>query len=96
VFRALPDFALASGVCSAMDCLRTPELIESNDLILTVALSAQASCMFAARRFQSTGQRRAHAHRRRLPLRDSTTSDLIKLPLSVDQDSALIADVDAA
>jgi AraC-like DNA-binding protein len=39
VFRALPDFGLASGTCSAMDCLRTAQMIESNDLILTVALS---------------------------------------------------------
>jgi AraC-like DNA-binding protein len=39
VFRALPDFGLASGICSAMDCLRTSQMIESNDLILTVALS---------------------------------------------------------
>ena len=39
VFRVLPDFGLASGTCSAMDCLRTSQMIESNDLILTVALS---------------------------------------------------------
>ena len=39
VFRVLPDFGLASGTCSAMDCLRTSPMIESNDLILTVALS---------------------------------------------------------
>src|SRR5260370_39361052 len=39
IFRALPDFGLASGTCSAMDCLRTAQMIESNDLILTVALS---------------------------------------------------------
>src|SRR6267378_1170506 len=42
VFRVLPDFALASGICSAMDCLRPSELIESNDLILTVALSGRS------------------------------------------------------
>ncbi len=39
VFRVLPDFGLASGTCSAMDCLRTAQMIESDDLILTVALS---------------------------------------------------------
>jgi len=39
VLRALPDFGLASGTCSAMDCLRTAQMIESDDLILTVALS---------------------------------------------------------
>jgi AraC-like DNA-binding protein len=42
VFRALPDFVLATGVCSAMDCLRTPDLIESDDIILTVALSGDS------------------------------------------------------
>src|SRR5580698_3670279 len=42
VFRALPDFALASGSFSAMDCLRTPDLIESDDIILTVALSGDS------------------------------------------------------
>jgi AraC-like DNA-binding protein len=39
VFRVLPDFGLASGTCSAMDCLRTAQMIESDDLILTVAMS---------------------------------------------------------
>lgn len=39
VFRVLPNFGLASGICSAMDCLRTSQMIDSNDLILTVALS---------------------------------------------------------
>jgi hypothetical protein len=29
VFRVLPDFGLASGTCSAMDCLRTAQMIES-------------------------------------------------------------------
>jgi AraC-like DNA-binding protein len=42
VFRALPDFVLASGICSAMDCPRTPDLIESDDIILTVALSGDS------------------------------------------------------
>jgi AraC-like DNA-binding protein len=39
VFRVLPDLVLASGSCSAMDCLRTPDLIESDDIILSIALS---------------------------------------------------------
>ena len=42
VFRLLPDLAFATGTCSAMDCLRTPDLIESDDIILTVALSGQS------------------------------------------------------
>jgi AraC-like DNA-binding protein len=42
VFRVLPDLALASGTCSAMDCLRTPDLIEDDDIILSVALSGNS------------------------------------------------------
>ena len=38
--RTLPDFALVSGTISAMNCVRTAELIDSNDLVLSVALSA--------------------------------------------------------
>jgi AraC-like DNA-binding protein len=41
-FRVLPDMVVASGNCSAMDCLRTPDLIESDDIILTVALSGDS------------------------------------------------------
>jgi AraC-like DNA-binding protein len=42
VFRVLPDLVLASGTCSAMDCLRTPDLIEGDDILLTVALSGDS------------------------------------------------------
>ena len=42
VFRVLPDLVLASGSCSAMDCLRTPDLIESDDIILSIALSGDS------------------------------------------------------
>jgi AraC-like DNA-binding protein len=39
VLRALPDFGLSSGTCSAMNCLVTSQLIGSDDVVLTVALS---------------------------------------------------------
>jgi AraC-like DNA-binding protein len=42
VFRALPDVVLATGTCSAMDCFRTPDLIEDDGLVLTVALSGHS------------------------------------------------------
>jgi AraC-like DNA-binding protein len=39
VFRALPDVVLATGTCSAMDCLRPPDLIEDDGLVLTIPVS---------------------------------------------------------
>jgi AraC-like DNA-binding protein len=42
VFRVLPDLVLASGTASAMDCLRTSDLIEGDDLLLTIALSGDS------------------------------------------------------
>ena len=39
VMRALPDFGLSSGTTSAMNCIFAPQLIDSDDLILTVALA---------------------------------------------------------
>ena len=42
VFRILQDVAVASGTCSAMDCLRTPDLIDGDDIILTIALSGHS------------------------------------------------------
>jgi AraC-like DNA-binding protein len=97
VFRALPDFALASGICSAMDCLRTPELIESNDLILTVALSG--SCILHVRGAEipidganAALTRTADANRCSI----QSTSDLINFRFPFDKIAPLIADLDAA
>ena len=42
VFRALPDVVLATGTCSAMDCLRTPDLIEDDGLVLTIPVSGHS------------------------------------------------------
>jgi AraC-like DNA-binding protein len=39
VFRALPDVVMATGTCSAMDCLRTPDLIEDDGIVLTIPVS---------------------------------------------------------
>jgi AraC-like DNA-binding protein len=35
--RALPDFGVASGTCTAVNCRRTSQLIDSDDLILVAA-----------------------------------------------------------
>jgi len=37
--RALPDCGISFGLISATDCRRTPQLIDSDDIILTVMLS---------------------------------------------------------
>jgi AraC-like DNA-binding protein len=42
VFRALPNVVLATGTCSAMDCLRTPDLIEDDGLVLTIPVSGES------------------------------------------------------
>ncbi len=42
VFRAPPDVVMATGTCSAMDCLHTPDLIEDDGLVLTIPLSGES------------------------------------------------------
>jgi AraC-like DNA-binding protein len=37
--RALPDFGMASGTCTPLNCRRTSQLIDSDDLILVAALA---------------------------------------------------------
>jgi AraC-like DNA-binding protein len=97
VFRALPDFALASGICSAMDCLRTPELIESNDLILTVALSGGCILHVRGEAIPIGGNtaaltRTADVCRCEI----QSTSDLINFRFPFDKIAPQIADLDAA
>jgi len=97
VFRALPDFALASGICSAMDCLRTPELIESNGLILTVALSGGAILHVRGEEIQMGGgmaalTRTADVSRCAI----HSTSEFVNFRFPFDKISPLIADLDAA
>jgi AraC-like DNA-binding protein len=97
VFRALPDFALASGICSAMDCVRTPELIESNDLILTVALSGGCILHVRGEEIPINGvtaglTRTADVCKCEI----QTTSDLINFRFPFDKIAPLIADLDAA
>jgi AraC-like DNA-binding protein len=97
VFRALPDFALASGVCSAMDCVRPPELISSDDLILTVALTG--GCVLHVRGEEipigngnAALTRTADANNCMI----QSTSNLINFRFPFDKIAPLIADLDAA
>lgn len=97
VFRVLPDFALASGICSAMDCLRTPELIESNDLILTVALSG--GCILRVRGEEIPIGASTAALTRTTDVSCcaiQSRSSLINFRFPFDQMAPLIADLDAA
>ena len=97
IFRALPDFGLASGTCSAMDCLRTAQMIESNDLILTVALSGGGALHVRdseipiggsmAALTRTTDVSRCAIH---------STSEFVNFRFPFDKIAPMIADLDAA
>src|ERR1700682_2403437 len=53
VFRVLPDFGLASGTCSAMDCLRTSQMIESTTSFSRSHCPAVAFFMYVTARSRS-------------------------------------------
>lgn len=59
VMRALPDCGVSFGTISATDCRRTPQLIDSDDLILTVML---------------TGSGTLHARGREILIRDGSAA----------------------
>src|SRR5258708_24940554 len=97
VLRALPDFGLASGTCSAMDCLRTAQMIESDDLILTVALSGGGALHVRDREIpigggmaaltRTTDVSRCAIH---------STSEFVNFRFPFDKIAPMIADLDAA
>jgi AraC-like DNA-binding protein len=97
MFRILPDMALASGTCSAMDCLRTPDLIESDDIILTVALSGYSILHVRGREIPIGGAnaaltRTADVNRCEI----QSTSNVINFRFPFGKIVPLIADLDAA
>ena len=97
VFRVLPDFALASGICSAMDCLRTPELIESDDLILTVALSGGCILRVRGEEIPIGGSTAALTRTTDVCCcAIQSTSNLINFRFPFDKMAPLISDLDAA
>lgn len=93
---SLPDFGVSIGVSSPMNCIRPPQLIDSDDLILTVA---------------RTGRGTIHAHGRETEIGDGsaslvrsgephrfcihTTSESITFRFKPDRIVPLIADFDA-
>src|ERR1700738_2231410 len=46
VFRTLPDFGLAAGTRSAMACIRTKQLIDSDDILVAFVRSGSAVFKF--------------------------------------------------
>ena len=97
VLRSLPDFGLASGARSAMDCLHTAPLIDSDDLVLTVALSGAGAFHFHGReteieRGAATLVRSSGAGCMRI----HTNSQFISLRFPFHVIAPLISDLDAA
>jgi AraC-like DNA-binding protein len=97
LFRALPDFGLASGTCSAMDCLRTPQLIESDYLILTVALSGGGVLHVRDREIQIGGGTAALTRTTDVSRCSiHSTSEMVNFRFPFDKIAPMIADLDAA
>jgi AraC-like DNA-binding protein len=96
VLRALPDFGLAVGTRSAMTCVRTRQLIDSDDLLVAVVRSGSGVFEFHGRETQvnsgsATVLRTAGAGRLCLP----STVDMVSYRLAFDRMAPLIADLDA-
>jgi AraC-like DNA-binding protein len=95
--RALPDFAVAHGICSAKSCISTPQLIDSDDLFLTVALSGAGVFQIQGRETRIGGGSavlvrgadpfRFHIH---------SSSELVSFRLPLSRMASLITDLDTA
>jgi len=97
VFRVLPDLVLASGTCSAMDCLRTSDLIEGDDLLLTVALSGDSILHVRGKEIpigRHTGALTRTADVSRCEIQSA--SEVVNFRLPFAKVAPLIADLDAA
>lgn len=95
--RALPEFGMASGTCSPLVCRRTPQLIDSDDLILVAVFDGGG--VFRA------GSKEAGAGSGQAVLTNSADpgsfdihaqSKLINLRFSLGRMAPLVADLDAA
>jgi len=97
VLRALPDFGFSSGTCSAMNCFVTSQLMSSDDVFLTVALSGGGVCYGRGREEQigsgmafvgrSTDEGRFYIH---------SNSEFVNLRFPFNRVAPLITDLDAA
>jgi AraC-like DNA-binding protein len=96
-FRALPDFGLTVGTRSAMTCVRTRQLIDSDDILVAVVRSGSGVFEFHGRETQvdaggATVLRTGGAGR----LCVHSTADMVSYRLAFDRMAPLIADLDAA
>jgi len=96
VFRALPDFGFAAGTRSAMACVRTKRLIDSDALVVAFVRSGSALFKFHGRETQidagsATVLRTAGEGRLCL----SSTADMISYRFPFNRVAPLIADLDS-
>lgn len=96
VLRALPDFGLAAGTRSAMVCVRTRQLIDSDDLVVAFVRSGSAVFKFHGQETHidaggATVLRSAGDGRLCLP----ATTDMISYRLPFNRIAPLIDDLDA-
>jgi len=97
VLRALPDFGLAYGTCSAKTAVSTPQLSGSDDLILTVALSGAG--VFDVRGRQThiaAGSAALVSCEDRIQLCIPTRSELISFRVPFSKIAPQFANLDAA
>jgi AraC-like DNA-binding protein len=97
VLRALPDFGLAAGTRSAMACVRSKPLIDSDDLLIAYMRSGSGFFQFGGREAHidaggATILRTSSEGRLCLP----STADMVTYRLPVSRIAPLIDDLDAA
>lgn len=97
VMRSLPDFGLSAGSSSAMNCIRAPQLIDSDDFILTVARSG-GGIVYAHGKETQIGEGSATLVRSADPHRFCIYSktETVTFRLGIGRIAPLIADLDAA
>jgi AraC-like DNA-binding protein len=97
VLRALPDFGLAYGTCSAKTAICTPQLSDSDDLMLTVALSGAGIFNARGRETQiSAGSAALVSCEDRFHFCIPTRSELISFRIPINRIAPQFANLDAA
>jgi AraC-like DNA-binding protein len=97
IFRSLPGCGISAGTNSAMNCIRTARLIDSDDFILTITLSGGGTVYAHDRETVISGgsatlARSGDPHRFNI----HSISETISFRLGIDRIAPLIADMDSA